>query len=171
MIKVILIPLSLFLSACTFTEQVRPLATVKEVDLQKYLGTWYEIARYEHFFQKGCSDVNATYTLQQNGDIDVLNQCIKEAKLFQARGEAYSTDDTNTKLKVTFFWPFYGNYWVIMLDEDYKYAVIGEPSREYLWILSRAKYLDTDTLNKILQYLKKLDYDTSKLLYTIHSSK
>ncbi len=155
--------LLLFFTACQ--DKNPPLPTVQSITVQKYMGTWYEIARYEQFFEKGCRDINATYSLRSDGKIDVLNQCIKEGKLTRANGVAYATDASNTKLKVSFFRPFYGNYWVLMLGEDYEYAVIGEPSREYFWILSRTKTLDVATKEKILSQMKPLGYDPSQLIW------
>jgi apolipoprotein D and lipocalin family protein len=144
-----------------------PLATVTKVDIEKYLGTWYEIARYEHFFEKGCSNVTATYTLKDNADIKVINRCSKDdARLTQAIGVAHATDESNSKLKVSFFRPFYGDYWIIMLDEQYRYAVVGDPSREYLWILSRTPTLDTETTQMILERLPEMGYTADKLIWT-----
>jgi apolipoprotein D and lipocalin family protein len=156
--------LSLLFLGCS--THYAPLKTVDKVDIDSYLGTWYEIARYEHFFQEGCSDVNATYTLKENGDIDVLNQCMKGDKLSQAKGVAYATDETNSKLKVSFFRPFYGNYWILMLGEKYDYAVIGEPSREYLWILSRTPTMADRLQQTILEKLIEFGYTPDKLIWT-----
>lgn len=166
MYRFIILPIILLgLLGCSKTYP--PLKTVPNVDIQKYLGTWYEIARYEHFFEKGCSNVTATYTLKDNADIKVVNRCDKgEEKLSEAVGVAYATDESNSKLKVSFFRPFYGNYWIIMLDEQYKYAVIGDPSREYLWILSRTPTLDKKTTQMILQKLPDMGYATDKLIWT-----
>jgi apolipoprotein D and lipocalin family protein len=144
-----------------------PLETVKKVDLQKYAGTWYEIARYEHYFEKGCRDVSATYTLKEDGDIKVINRCTKEeADKNEVVGVAYATDESNSKLKVSFFRPFYGDYWIIMLDDEYRYAVIGDPSREYLWILSRIPTLDEDIKNMILKRLPEMGYSADPLIWT-----
>ena len=143
-----------------------PLQTVKKVDINSYLGEWYEIARYEHFFEKGCSDAKATYSLKENGEINVLNECIKEGKLSQAKGVAYATDATNAKLKVSFFRPFYGNYWILMLGENYEYALVGEESREYLWILSRENSISQELKTTILKKLPELGYTQDKLVWT-----
>lgn len=149
-----------------------PLHTVDTVDLQKYLGTWYEIARYEHFFEKGCRDVTATYSLKDNGDIKVINRCTKEdGKRTEAVGVAYATDTSSSKLKVSFFRPFYGDYWIIMLDEKYHYAVVGDPSREYLWILSRTPVLDKKITDDILRRLPEMGYDIKPLIWTIQGKK
>lgn len=161
--------LSMIIFAGCFTSYP-PLETVKKVSLDRYLGTWYEIARYDQSFQKGCSHVTATYALKDNGDISVVNRCqTKDGKRKSATGTAYAIDETNSKLKVTFFWPFYGKYWILMLDEAYSYAVVGDPSREYLWILSRTTTLSPDVKAKILQTLPTLGYKVEPLLWTDHS--
>jgi len=144
-----------------------PLETVKEVNLQKYLGTWYEIARYEHYFEKGCRDVSASYSLKDDGTIKVINRCTKDGEKKEVVGVAYATDESNAKLKVSFFRPFYGNYWVIMLDENYNYAVVGDPSREYLWILSRTPNLDENVKNEILSKLPAMKYSADPLIWTV----
>lgn len=156
--------MALFFLGCS--AHYPPLKTVEKVDINSYLGTWYEIARYEHFFEKGCVDAKATYTLRKDGKINVLNTCIKEGKPTQAKGVAYATDASNAKLKVSFFRPFYGNYWILMLGDRYEYAVIGEPSREYLWILSREPKISDTLKEKILKKLPELGYDSEKLIWT-----
>ena len=146
-----------------------PLQTVQKVELNKYLGSWYEIARYEHFFERDCKNVTANYSMMDSETIKVINRCTKiqtnEKK--EAMGRAYAIDESNSKLKVSFFRPFYGDYWVLMLDENYKYAVVGTPSREYLWILARTSKLDEKIKNEILQKLPTLGFETSKLIWTI----
>lgn len=156
--------LPLFFFGCS--TQYPALKTVQKIDLNSYLGTWYEIARYEHFFEKGCSDVKATYSLKENGDINVLNECIKEGELSQAKGVAYATDESNSKLKVSFFRPFYGNYWILMIGESYEYALIGDPSREYLWILARKNTISEELRNTILMRLPEFGYTQDKLVWT-----
>src|SRR5579885_1618390 len=116
-----------------------PLETVAHVDLDRYVGKWYELARYPNRFERECDrNVTAEYAKQSNG-IEVVNSCLKvDGKTKRSEGHAKVQDAaTNAKLAVTFFWPFYGKYWVIDLGQDYEYAVVGEPSRKYLWILSR----------------------------------
>jgi apolipoprotein D and lipocalin family protein len=117
-----------------------PLTAVDNIDLRRYAGKWYEIARYPNRFQRNCqSDTTAIYTLRDDGKVQVVNACReKNGKVRTARGTAKVVDKkTNAKLKVTFFWPFYGDYWVIGLSPEYQYAIVGEPSRKYLWILNR----------------------------------
>lgn len=156
--------LAVFILGCSQSHP--PLKTVERVEIEKYLGVWYEIARYEHFFEKGCSDVSATYTLREDGKIDVLNSCTKDGEITTAKGIAYATDESNSKLKVSFFRPFYGDYQILMLGENYEYAVIGEPSREYFWILSRSKKLDEKTTAFILNAMPSLGYDAKELIWT-----
>ena len=149
-------------------KQSSPLQVVSHVDLNRYLGTWYEIARFPHRFQEGCFGSRATYTLLEDGKIGVLNQCYKgslEGELSSAKGKAWVVDkETNAKLKVSFFWPFTGDYWIIDLGENYEYAVVGHPSRTYLWILSRTPEMDEALYNRLLEKLQKQGYDTSKLI-------
>ena len=146
-----------------------PLQTVEKVELNNYLGSWYEIARYEHFFERDCKNVTANYSMMDEKTIKVINKCTKiqtnEKK--EATGRAYAIDESNSKLKVSFFRPFYGDYWVLMLDENYSYAVVGTPSREYLWILAREKTISEEVRNEILQKLPTLGFDTSKFIWTI----
>lgn len=170
--KTILLSLVLtFFTACS--NKYEKLDTVENVDINKYLGTWYEIARNPHSFEKDCKNVKATYSLKKNNKIKVTNTCvnINTNKQTEAIGSAYSTNKSNSKLKVTFFWPFYGNYWILMLDKDYSYAVIGEPLREYLWILSREKHMKKSRKNKILKYLNDNNYSTKNLIWTIQENK
>lgn len=146
-----------------------PLQTVEKVDLNKYLGTWYEIARYEHFFEKDCKNVSANYSMLDEKTIKVINKCTKiqtnEKK--EVMGRAYAIDESNSKLKVSFFRPFYGDYWVLILDENYEYVVVGTPSREYLWILARQNTISKEVKNSILEKLPSLGFDASKFVWTI----
>lgn len=157
---------TIFFLGCS--EQNKPLPTVKQVDLQKYKGTWYEIARFEHFFEKGCKNVTATYTINDE-KLKVINRCtkIKENTKKEATGIAYAVDKTNSKLKVSFFRPFYGDYYIIDLAKDYSYAVVGSPNRELLWILSRSKTIPLNIKEKILTQLPPLGFDPKKLIWTI----
>lgn len=158
---------SLFIGGCSSKNP--PLQTVNNVDIQKYKGTWYEIARFEHFFEKGCKNVTATYEIKEDGDLKVINRCTKidtnEKK--EATGVAYATDETNSKLKVSFFRPFYGDYYILDLASDYSYALVGNPNRELLWILSRTKTLDENIKNSILKKLPALGFDANKFIWTI----
>jgi apolipoprotein D and lipocalin family protein len=165
---------ALALSACATLLSRHPVGNravpepTKSVDLQRYLGRWYEIARYEQGFQKGCEGVTADYALRPDGDISVVNRCRKPGgKLSEARGRAKIVDRaTNAKLKVSFFGPFYGNYWVLDRADDYRWAIVGEPSGRYLWILSREAVPSKPEVDRLVARVAELGYDTSMLLRT-----
>ena len=149
-----------------------PLTAVDNVDLRHYTGKWYEIARYPNRFQRKCqSDTTAIYTLRSDGKVQVVNACReKNGMVTTARGTAKVVDKkTNAKLKVTFFWPFYGDYWVIGLSPDYQYAIVGEPSRKYLWILSRTPSMEETTYQEVLRQVETLGYQPGKLQKTNQS--
>jgi len=144
-----------------------PLEVVDSVDLERYAGKWYEIARYPNSFERNCVGVTADYTIRNDGRIDVLNTCYEGNLDGRARtiaGTARSVDESNAKLKVTFFWPFEGDYWIMDLAEDYTYAVVGDPGRTFLWILSRTPELDADTLDGILEWLPSQGFDPERLI-------
>ena len=177
--------IAFFMSATIVSAQqspVVPLTVVPQVDLNRYMGTWYEIARLPNSFQGKCvSDVTATYALLDDGDIRVVNRCRKEdGEMNEAEGIARlaSKDGPNTKLKVRFapawlsFLPFvWGNYWIIALAPDYSYVAIGEPNREYLWILARTPIMDEATLAQVLEQVRQKGYDLTNLLRTTNSAK
>jgi len=149
------------------------LQTVSHLDLTRYIGRWYEIARYPTRFEKDCaSDVTATYTQLSGGKIEVLNECRRaDGQVKRSKGTASVVDKkTNAKLKVTFFWPFSGNYWIIDLAPDYSYAVVGEPDRKYLWILSRSSQLTESVYGQIVTRVRELGYDPSLLMKTTQSA-
>jgi apolipoprotein D and lipocalin family protein len=157
----------------TTTERLRlpPLETVAYVDLSRYLGTWHEIASFPQRFQRGCTATTANYTLRPDGDIDVLNSCrlgSVDGSEKTALGRARVTDrTTNAKLEVSFFRPFWGAYWIVDLAEDYSYAVVGHPGRDYLWILSRTSTMTEPTYQAIALRLEKQGYETSRLVRTL----
>ncbi len=125
----------------------RPLATVPALDLNRYQGTWYEVARYDHFFERGLSHVTAVYALEDDGAVAVVNAGQRaDGTRTIAEGIAWRPDPARpAMLHVRFFWPFYGGYHVIGLADDYRWAVVGHPSREYLWFLSRTPAVDPAT--------------------------
>jgi apolipoprotein D and lipocalin family protein len=147
-----------------------PLPTVDYVDPVKYLGKWYEIARLPNSFQKQCAQSTAEYSLIDNETIRVVNRCTQKdsSKPDEATGKAFIVPNSgNAKLKVQFFWPFKGDYWIIALDkENYQWVVVGEPSRKYLWILARQASIDTDLFNKLKDIAKDKGFDVSKLIVT-----
>ena len=161
------IPMLMLLTACT-AAQAAPVSTVPKVDLDRYLGTWYEIAHLPMFFQRQCvGDTTAQYGLREDGRISVLNRCRTAKGWQEAIGRAKVMPDTgNAKLKVTFFWPFSGDYWVIGLDPEYRWALVGNPSRKYLWLLSRTPSLSQDQLDIARQAALAQGYNLTGLLMT-----
>lgn len=151
----------------TKISNAQEIKTVSNVDLKKYTGTWYEIASYPQRFQKGCECTTAEYTTTDKGYITVENRCKKNGKDSYIKGKAFIEENSgNAKLKVQFFWPFKGKYWIIDLADDYSYAVVSHPNKKYLWILSRKPKLDEETYNGILNKLKVMGFDLSKLKIT-----
>jgi apolipoprotein D and lipocalin family protein len=147
------------------------LEVVPHVELDKYLGKWYEIAHLPAKFQEGCSETTATYTLLKDGNISVLNTCKRNGKVKTAKGKAKVVDKaTGAKLKVTFFWPFYGDYWIIKLGVDYEYAVVGTPNLKYLWILSRTPRIDNKLFSELTEFAKSKGFDTGRLIVTSQPS-
>ena len=151
----LLLPL---LAADAGADGLPPLQTVPHVDLTRYMGTWYDVASFPQRFQKGCTGTVATYTLRADGTVEVLNRCARnslDGKVTVARGRARIVDrKSNARLKVTFFWPFWGDYWIIDLGKDYEYAVVGHPNRNYLWVLSRTPTMAPEVYEGILERLK-----------------
>lgn len=150
--------------------KTQTLQTVAEVDLQRYTGKWYEMASFPQSFQKGCYATTATYTWSDKGYVVVENRCRKNSltgKESYIKGKAFVEKNSgNAKLKVQFFWPFKGKYWIIDLAEDYSYAVVGHPNRQYLWILSRTPEMPEALYEQILGRLKAQNFDISKLQRT-----
>jgi apolipoprotein D and lipocalin family protein len=147
-----------------------PLRTVERVDLARYAGTWFEIASFPQPFQAGCVASRAIYTMADDGSVTVVNRCRDRTLDGPERsvvGTARVVDPaTNATLSVSFQWPFRGAYWVIDLDPDYRWAVVGHPSRDYLWILSRTPELAADTYDAILARLRQQGYDIERLRRT-----
>ena len=158
--------------ATTTTERLHlpALRTVAHVDLERYLGNWYEIAGFPQSFQRGCTASTASYAMRSDGQIDVVNRCRKGAvdgAEKSARGRARVIDrSSNAKLEVSFFRPFWGDYWIVDLGASYEYAVVGHPSRDYLWILSRTPTMDSQLYQAILERLTAQGYETNRLVRT-----
>jgi apolipoprotein D and lipocalin family protein len=150
----------------------QPLRTVDKVDLTRYAGRWYDIASYPARFQNGCRCTTADYELVPHKKyIRVVNRCIRfrgnRSELASVTGKAFAVDGSNnSKLKVQFFWPFKGDYYIIGLAEDYSWTIVGSPSRKYLWILSRESYMTTDTYNHIINLVKSNGYSPGLLRKT-----
>jgi apolipoprotein D and lipocalin family protein len=150
-----------------FSASLPPVQTVPRVDLERYLGVWYEIARYPTSFQKGCLDSSATYSRRADGKIQVVNRCrdAEDGRIREAKGKAWVVDKkSNAKLKVSFFWPFRGDYWIIDLGREYEYAVVGTPNRKYLWVLSREPVMSDELYEQIVTRAEQQGFKRSKLV-------
>ncbi len=167
--KIFIAQFYFILMSATVT-QSQILQTVPYVDLNKYAGKWYEIASYPQRFQKGCHCTTAEYTLSTKGYMIVENRCNKDSidgKMAYIKGKAFVQKNSgNAKLKVQFFWPFKGKYWIIDLDHDYSYAVVSHPNKKYLWVLSRTPKIDQTIYQQILIRLKEKGFNISKLKIT-----
>jgi len=169
LILISFITIGILFSGCRGQKEMIDKSVVKELDLPKYLGTWYEIARYDHPFERGLVGVTANYSMRPDGKMKVLNSGYKntlDGEYEEAIGKAKipNPEDEPAKLKVSFFWIFYADYYVLELDDDYQWAVIGSKSDKYLWILSRTPQLDSDVYNDLLQRIEQRGYDTSTLI-------
>jgi apolipoprotein D and lipocalin family protein len=165
-------PISLvfLLSACTsIPDGIQP---VKNFELERYLGTWYEIARLDHSFERDLQQVSAQYSMLDDGGVKVLNRGfnVVEQEWQEAQGRAYFVGDSDVAhLKVSFFGPFYASYVIVLLDlQGYEYAMITGPDRDYLWILARQTSLAPKILETLVNYAKDKGYDTDKLIYVDH---
>jgi apolipoprotein D and lipocalin family protein len=142
----------------------------KAVDLKAYAGLWYEVARFENRFEKDCEGVTAKYGLKSDGGISVLNTCVKKGKITDIKGRAKVVEGSqNAKLKVSFFGPFYGDYWILDRANDYSWAIVGEPSGKYLWLLSREAKPTEATRDDLKARAKALGYDLALIRQTQHS--
>ena len=160
--------LAAFLPVCAAASTAPALQVIPSLDLPRYAGKWFEIARLPNFFERQCvADTTATYTLRPDGAITVLNECRRsDGGVERAKGIARlrSSNDPNSKLRVSFFRPFYGEYWVIALNPEYRWALVGEPQRRYLWVLSRTADMDAATLAGILDQARSQGYDVSRVM-------
>ncbi len=164
--------------ACTLLAQKDPLKTVKALDLKRYMGLWHEVARLPNSFERNCEKATAEYSLQDDGNLQIINTCVKENGYTKSvKGNAYIPDpDYPAQLKVNFVpkwlrWTTlgWGNYWVIDLDPNYQWAVVSEPYREYLWILNRDPKMPPDTFKGIISRLKSKQFDLTHLLISPES--
>jgi apolipoprotein D and lipocalin family protein len=150
--------------------ETAPVRSVESVDLGRYAGKWYEIAAFPMFFQRRCvGDTTAEYAAGPDGGIKVVNRCRTEDGFDEAVGKAWVVEGSgNSRLKVSFFWPFRSDYWILGLDEGYRWAVVGNPDRKYLWVLSRTPQLPKEELDKALESAASQGFDLSRLKYTGH---
>ncbi len=168
--KTLFILIVILLSGCTGIPE--GITAVDGFDINRYLGTWYEIARLDHRFERGLENISATYTLREDGGVDVLNKGwdVKAGEWHEAHGKAYFVEQADKgRLKVSFFGPFYGGYNIIELDKmDYAYSMITGPDRSYFWILSRTKQLPEATLQALIGRAKALGFATDQLIFAKH---
>ncbi|OGA61337.1 MAG: lipocalin [Burkholderiales bacterium RIFCSPHIGHO2_01_FULL_64_960] len=161
----------LALSGCSSTRPPEGITPVTPFDLARYEGRWYEVARLDHSFERGMTDVSATYQRQADGSVRVLNRGFDTGKKDwrQAEGKALFTGDANTaSLKVSFFGPFYGGYHVAALDADYQWALVVGPDRSYCWILSRTRRLPPGVREQLIARASALGIDTQALIWVTH---
>lgn len=168
--KYLLVFLTVILTISCNSE-MKTLKTVDKVELDRYLGKWYEIARLPNRFEKGLICTTAEYSLRDDGKIKVVNTGTKEediSKVKTATGKAWFPDENiSSQLKVQFFWPFLGDYYIFHLDqENYQYALVGDPSRKYFWLLSRTPQIDDELYNSLLNIASENDFDVSKVYKT-----
>lgn len=160
----------ILVSACTGLP--KGASAISGFELDRYLGTWYEIARLDHSFERRLSNVSASYTLRDDGGVRVLNKGFSKAKgeWDEAIGKAYFVDSPDVgRLKVSFFGPFYGGYNILELDlENYEYALVAGPNRSYLWILARSSELPTDIVESLVAKARNLDFPVDELIYVSH---
>jgi apolipoprotein D and lipocalin family protein len=151
------------INSCSSTNA--PLDTVPSVDLDRYMGKWYEIASIPQRFSKGCRCTTAEYTFNTaDGYVEVYNSCLKEGKVSDVKGKAFPVEGTNnSKLKVQFFWPFKGEYWILELDPEYRYVMVGSPDRESLWFLSRTPTMDDATYARLEQLANTKGFPVEQL--------
>lgn len=152
---------------CGCTKLTVDNSVVDSLDVNRYLGEWYEIARYDHRFERGMENTRAIYSMRDDGMIDVINTGVKDGERKESKGKAKLTD-TPALLRVSFFGPFYSDYRVMMLDADYQYALIGSGSDDYLWILSRKPSLSDTVKQQVIKEAQRRGYDTSKLIWVRH---
>lgn len=162
--------MALLLAGCTSVP--KGVTPVQDFELNKYLGTWYEIARFDHRFERGLNYVTAEYQLNDDGTVQVINRGKDRdtGEWEQAEGIARFAGDSDTgHLKVSFFGPFYASYVIAALDDEYQYSLVTGPNRDYLWILSRTPSLDHDVLNDLVNKARGLGYATNELIYVQQS--
>ena len=151
-------------SGCRSARQSVNLTPIDKVDLARYLGQWYEIARFDHWFERGMTHTKAIYTMREDGAIRVVNAGLKNGKEKTSVGKAKPTD-LQGLLRVSFFWPFYGDYRILWLDDDYQLALVGGDDSDYLWILSRTTAVNPTVKRLILTEAKRRGYDADKLIW------
>lgn len=153
----------------------KPLPVADYIDIERYMGTWYEIARLPQCYEKNTKNNAAHYTLNEKGYVEVMNTAVEinngKSKNVSVKGKAFIMDTaTNAKLKVSFFPPICSKYWILAVDQDYQWAVVGHPDRDSFWILSRERNLEIKLLSKLLSMAYDLDFDIENLIFTNHEN-
>jgi apolipoprotein D and lipocalin family protein len=143
-----------------------PPRTAASVDLARYAGTWYEIGSFPQWFQRGCTATTAHYGLREDGRVSVRNECTRDGERSAVDGVAWPVDESNARLKVRFFWPFAGDYWVLALDPDYRWSLVGTPDRDSLWLLSRTARIDEALYATLVARAEAEGFDTTRLVRT-----
>ena len=156
------------LSVSLFAEtKKKEIEAVADLDISRCTGTWYEIARLRHWFERNVVAAAATCELLPNGKMRIIGQGQKntfDGKRVKAKGIAWRSDKNSTaKWRVRFFWPFYGSYWIIKLDPDYRYAIVAHPKRKYLWVLSRVPTMDEPLFSSLIKFVEEQGFDLSRL--------
>lgn len=167
--KSVLVAMMVLLSGCLGMPQT--VTPVNNFELQRYLGTWYEVARLDHSFERGLSRVSAEYRLKDDGGVQVINRGFsrQNQQWQEAQGKAYFVQSPSQGyLKVSFFGPFYGSYVVFELDPDYQYAFVSGPDTDYLWLLSRTPTVPDDVMARFVALSKEKGFDTTELIYVEH---
>lgn len=171
--KLLLISIAFIVTACTGKPD--GVVAIKEFELDRYLGTWYEIARLDHSFERGLNNITAEYSIRDDGGVKVINRGFskEDNDWRQAEGKAYFVEAAdNGHLKVSFFGPFYGSYIIFELDKkDYQYAFVSGPDTSYLWLLAREPQVDNNVTELFVKRSQELGFDTSKLIYVEHDKK
>lgn len=163
----VMLPLAVILSLMSCRGATVDNTAVQSVDLNRYLGKWYEIARFDHRFERGMTHCTATYTLQNDGKLRIINRGMKGDRWKISEGKAKTTNEPGV-LRVSFFGPFYSDYRILLLADDYSYALVGGSSDDYLWILSRSPLLDEKAHATIMQEARRRGYNTDHLIWVNH---
>jgi len=157
--------------AVAFAGEPAEVPTVGSLDLQRYQGTWYELASFPNWFQRGCHATIARYTLEADGQIRVENTCRRgslDGREVEAVGRARRPDPSKPgQLEVSFFWPFWSGYWVVDLDPQYRWAIVGSPDRDYLWFLSRERHVSSELLGTLKERAEAAGFDVTQLELTV----
>lgn len=165
----VLLLLILLLSACVYGAGRDSInrSTVKNFDLERFMGRWYEIARFDHSFERGMQGVTANYSLQNDGTVLVVNSGLRGGKPTEAVGRAKTTSQVG-RLRVSFFWIFYSDYNILEMDKDGQWVLVGSRSPQYLWILARTPKLSDDVMNQIINLAEQRGYNTDNLIFVEH---